>query len=206
MKYISLFENFKKVGETLFIIDVQKSFSKFFTDNYLRELKKYCNHFEEVYQIYDNHVEGKDVDTDYLYDIEPDGPKVDDIYSFPNQVNVIEKRYNYDVNVDFYKKILSDKVYKLMKEKEKKNEFKRGDFFKTKKGTILVYIGNNHVWYHCPKKLYSILKKYKGSEITMVGGADQECFLDVETTAKSLDVIVKRDFRFIYSAKHCPIK
>ena len=98
-------------------------------------------------------------------------------------------------------------------DKEKKNEFKRGDFFNTKHGTILVYIGNNHVWFHCPIKLYNLLKEClelqkndSDFSVTMVGGADQECFLDVETTAKALGLNIKRDFRFIYSAKHCPIK
>jgi hypothetical protein len=40
----------------------------------------------------------------------------------------------------------------------------------------------------------------------MVGGSDMECFLDVETAANSLGVKVKRNFKYIYSASHCPIK
>ena len=51
-----------------------------------------------------------------------------------------------------------------------------------------------------------MLKNDSDFSVTMVGGADQECFLDVETTAKALGLNIKRDFRFIYSAKHCPIK
>jgi hypothetical protein len=162
--------------------------------------------FDEVYQIYDNHIEGKDVDPDYLYDDNPDTPISEDIYTFPNQVDIIEKRYNYDVDVDFYKKILSKETYKLMKEKEQQSSFKRGDLFETKYGTVLVYIGNNHKWYHCPKKLLNLFRKLKGKSVKMVGGADQECFLDVEITATSLGVDVSRNFRYIWSAVHCPVQ
>jgi hypothetical protein len=205
MKYIKAFENYTE-DKILIIIDVQRSFKKFFTDNYLNELNKYCNEFTKVYQVWDNHVDGKNVDKDYLYDSEPDAPNNNDLYKFPNQVDLIEKRYNYDVDADFYKKILSKEVYIDIKEKEKNNLLKRGNIFETTEGTLLVYIGNHHKWYHIPKKLQEIFSYLKGKEVTMVGGSDSECFLDVETAAKSLGVKVKRDFKFIYSANNCPIK
>lgn len=204
MRHIRLFENFN--NETLIIIDVQKSFKKFFTDNYLKELNKYANTFNSVYQIWDNHVEGKNVDKDYLYDDDPDAPNNNDLYTFPNQVEAIEKRYNYDVDADFYKKILDPKTYKIIKQKESQNSLKRGDIFLTNEGTAIVYIGNNHKWFHVPIKLYELFVNLKGKEVTMVGGSDQECFLDVETTAKSMGVKVVRNFKYIYSATNCPIK
>lgn len=204
MKYIKLFESFN--DNTLIIIDVQKSFNKFFTNNYLKELNKYASTFKNVYQIWDNHVEGKNVDKDYLYDDTPDEPNNNDLYTFPNQVESIEKRYNYDVNVDFYKKILDKNTYNTIKQKEEKNLLKRGDIFLTNEGTAIVYIGNNHQWFHVPMKLYELFVKLKGKEVVMVGGSDQECFLDVETTAKSMGVKVNRNFKYIYSAKNCPIK
>lgn len=40
----------------------------------------------------------------------------------------------------------------------------------------------------------------------MAGGSDSECFLDVEVAAKIFGVIVKRNFKYIYSATHCPIQ
>jgi hypothetical protein len=95
MKYIKTYENHNNT--TLIIVDVQKSFKKFFTEMYLNELKKYCQNFQNVYQIFDNHVDGKNVDKDYLYDDEPEIPIHDDLYHFPNQKDIIEKRYNYDV-------------------------------------------------------------------------------------------------------------
>lgn len=203
MRYLKLFENYKK--ETLIIVDVQKSFRKFFTEMYLHELKKYCNQFDSVYQIWDNHVDGKFPEKDYLYEEEPEIPIHKDLYHFPNQKDIIEKRYNYDVDVDFYKQILDVYVYKSIKEKEENSELQKGDIFETKIGTAIVYIGNNHKWFQVPKKLFNILNELKGEEITIVGGSDSECLEDIVTTAETLGLKVKRDHKFIYSASHCPI-
>ena len=203
MQYLKLFENFQ--NETLIIVDVQKSFKKFFTEMYLHELKKYCENFSEVYQLWDNHVDGKNVDKDYLFDNNPDVPVHNDLYHFPNQKDIIEKRYNYDVDVDFYKKILDKETYDLLKSKEDSDSLKRGDLFKTKEDTALVYIGNNHKWFQVPKKLFNLFQQLKGKDVTIVGGADSECLSDVYTAAESMGVKIKRDWKFIYTASHCPI-
>ena len=204
MKYIKTFESYG--NETLIIVDVQKSFKKFFSEMYLNELKKYCNNFQNVYQLWDNHVDGKQVDKDYLYDETPEIPIHKDLYHFPNQKDLIEKRYNYKVDADFYKKILDKEVYQEISDKEDRKELKKGDIFPTKEGTIITYIGNNHVWFHVPKKLYDLLVSLKGKEVTIVGGADSECLEDVVTTAERLGVKIKRDYKFIYTASSCPIK
>ncbi len=206
MKHLKVYEDFNKGIGILIIVDVQKSFKKFFTDNYLKQLNIYCNKFKDVYQIWDNHVMGKNVDKDYLYDEDPDIPVHNDLYSFPNQRDLIEKRYNYDVDVDFYKKILSPEVYKDAKDKEDNNLLKRGDYFPTTEGTLIVYIANNHQWFHIPKKLYDIFLTLKGKDVTIVGGSDQECYLDVEVSGEILGVNVKRNNNYIYSASFCPIK
>lgn len=205
MRYIKTFESYDNKS-TLLVVDVQKSFRKFFTEMYLHELKKYCNQFSDVYQIWDNHIDGKNVDKDYLYDNDPEIPIHDDLYHFPNQKELIEKRYNYDVDSDFYKKILDKEVYNKISEKEDTNSLKKGDFFPTKEETIIVYIGNNHKWFHVPVKLYEILMKLKGKEVVVVGGADSECLEDIVITGESLGVIMKRNHKYIYSANHCPIK
>lgn len=203
MKFLKTFESYG--NETLIIVDVQKSFKKFFSEMYLNELKKYCKNFKNVYQIWDNHVDGKQVDKDYLYDETPEVPIHDDIYYFPNQKELIEKRYNYKVDADFYKKILDKEVYQEISDKEDNNELNKGDIFPTKEGTIITYINNNHRWFHCPKKLYELLTSLKGTEVTIVGGADSECLEDVVTTAERLGVKIKRDYKFIYTASSCPI-
>jgi hypothetical protein len=205
MVCIKKFEKFQNES-ILVIVDVQKSFKKFFSEMYLNELKKYCNNFTDVYQIFDNHVHGKNPDKDYLYDHNPGVPDHNDIYNFPNQKDIIEKRYNYDVDVEFYKKILSKEVYSKISKMEENKQLKRGDMFPTKEGTVIVYIGNNHVWFHCPKKLYDLLESLKGKNVEIVGGASEECLLDIVTTGESLGVKMKTNFKFIWSANHCPIK
>lgn len=114
MRYIKKFENYGQ-ETNLLIVDVQKSFRKFFTELYLYKLNKLAESYTNVYQIFDNHVDGKNVDKDYLYDENPDLPVNGDLYEFPNQKELVEKRYNYDVDADFYKKILDDKTYKVIK-------------------------------------------------------------------------------------------
>ena len=214
MKHIKIYQDFhlyesekpKEQNSHLIIVDVQASFKKYFTDNYLKQLKEYAKGFENVYQLWDNHVQGSNVDKDYLYEPKPDIPDINDIYDFPNEKLRIEKRYNYDVDADFYKKILDEQTYQKMKQAEDNRTIKRGDIFRTTEGTIIVYIGNNHRYYHVPIKLYKLLKKLKGKHVTMVGGSDGECYTDIETAAKSIGVLAKREPKFIYSATNCPIK
>ena len=132
MRYIKTFESYN--DDTLIIVDVQKSFRKYFSEMYLNELKKYCNNFNNVYQIWDNHINGKNIDKGYLYDETPDIPVHKDLYFFPNQKELIEKRYNYDVDADFYKKVLDKNVYEEISKKEEDKTLKKGDIFNTKEG------------------------------------------------------------------------
>lgn len=210
MKYISLYEAFNnKTKQILLIVDVQKSFSEFFTENYRKELMNFCKNFDEVYQIFDNHHQGTDVEKDYLYDKSPETNDTSDLFKFPNQVDIIEKRYNYDVDVDFYKKVLDQDTFDEIKSKEK--SLKKGEFFKTTEGTVIVYIGNNHKWFHVPKKLYDVFMKFKEAQkenlkIVIVGGAKGECLEDIIIAADSLGLKITKNDNFIYSATNCPIK
>jgi hypothetical protein len=214
MRYLKTFES-HNTKDILIIVDVQKSFKKFFNDLYLNKLKKYCNKFNRVYQIWDNHHLGQNVDKDYLYDEDPEIPVHEDLYHFPNQKDLIEKRYNYDVNADFYKKVLDNDVYEEVKKKEENNELKKGDHFLTNEGTIIVFVGNNHRWYHMPKKLHDLFAEITEAQnedlsevgnVFIVGGADGECLDDVEVAAEIMGVQIKRNPKYIYSASHCPIK
>jgi hypothetical protein len=203
MRRLKLFESFK--DDILIIVDVQKSFKKYFNEMYLYEVKKYCSNFREVYQIFDNHVDGVKMNKNYLYHENPERETSEQLYEFPNQVELIEKRYQYDVNIDFYKSILDTKTLNYIREMERSKTLKVGDLFTTKMGNAIVFIGNNHVWFEIPKKLYQLFKKLEGKEVTLIGGSMSECLADVEISAKSLGVIVKKNYLYIYSASHCPI-
>lgn len=190
------FENFN--NEILLIIDVQKSFSDFFSDNYLSKLAEHCKSFNDVYQIWDNHIDGKNVDVDYLYDETPDvDVNHDDLYHFPNQKKLIEKRYTYDVNISFFEKILDESLYN----KIKNNNFKLGDYYETNKGTSIIYTDNNHKWFHISKRMKEVFEIMKGCTVEIVGGADKECLQDIEIALNHFGIKFKRNEKLIYSAK-----
>lgn len=203
MKHLKVYENF--TNEVLLIVDVQKSYKKFFTEMYLHELKKYCQNFGNVYQLWDNHIDGKNVGDDYLFDENPTIPIHNDLYQFPNQTDLIEKRYRYDVDVDFFKDKMNKKTFDVLKSKEENGEIKVGDHFEVKDGIHLIFVGNNHRWFECPKKLWNLLEKLKSKSVTIVGGADNECLEDIYILCESMGIDIKRNWRYIWSANHCPI-
>lgn len=201
LSYLRSFESYT-TPNTLYIIDVSKHFSEFFTDNYLKRLKTHCHNFDTVVQIWDNHSEDSPSNEDYLYNPDFPSPISDDIITFPNQIEIIEKRYTYSPKEDYVKSLVDKKTF----DEITSSKLQKGDSFRTKKGTLLVYIGNNHEWFHCPKKLENTLLKSKGERIHMVGGSETECYEDVLVTAKILGIDVYQDHRFIYSGSHCPIQ
>ena len=81
--------------------------------------------------------------------------------------------------------------------------------------TLLRAVQNNHnlnihIGVHSNYSDYtsdlSLFKDLKGQTATICGGSMEECLLDLEITAKSMGVNINRDYRYIYSASHCPIK
>ncbi len=205
MKYIKLFEEHSEEKKILIIVDVQRSFKKFITDNYLKELNNYCKEFDEVINIWDNHIDGKNPDKDFLYHSEPDIENTDDLYTFPKEIMKLEKRYKYNVKIDYFKNILSDEDYKTIKNKEDKGLLKKGDKFNTTEDTVLVYIGNNHRWFQVGKKMFKLFKTLKGKKVTVVGGANGECILDIQVSAKTLGVNLFTNKKYVYSATYCPV-
>lgn len=201
MRLFKFFQYNEKVeNRILLVVDVQKSFKKFFTDNYVSAIENYTKEFKKVYYIWDNHSKGKDVGTDYLYKANVKS-NTTDLYSFNNVTEYIEKRYNYDVNADYYKNIVDSSTLDAMSGK-----LKRGDLFKTKFGTYIVYVGNNHRFFHIPKKLADMVEENKLSEIEVIGGSSNECLLDVCVAIRALGGKVKTNYDYIYSGSNCPIK
>ena len=50
---------------------------------------------------------------------------------------------------------------------EEEKNLKKGDIFLTKKGTYIVYVGNNHKWHHLSKKLYDMLLSLKNKNVIL---------------------------------------
>jgi hypothetical protein len=197
------FSNKYKPKNILLICDVQKSFNKFFTPDYVSGLDSYCNDFHEVYQLWDNHVDGKRIPSNYLYKRNhPEASEHEDLYQFNKQTKLIEKRYNYRVDATFYSKILDyDTLNKI-----KSIDLKPGIMFDTTKNTKICFIGNNHRWFHCPVKLYETLLDIKQDNITLCGGAEFECLHDIYVLGKALGLNIKKNRNHIYDAKNCPVK
>lgn len=192
--------------QILFIIDVQNHFKEYLTDNYIKELQKYSKGFDKVYQIWDNHVRGEVSDYTYATNPQPLIPNNVDTYSMYNNIDLIEKRYYYlkDLNIsDFFEERVDAETLEYL---TKTKNFEKGDFFKTKENTTVVYVDNNHVWFEIPIKLERIIKDLKqvNSSITLVGGSEGECLLDITNAFDYLntDYILNHDY--IYSAKYCP--
>lgn len=203
--YILEKEEFDKT-RILFIVDVQKYFEEYLTDTYIKELQKYSKKFDKVYQIWDNHFIG-DV-SDYSYNTNPNPiiPDNIDTYSMYNNIDLIEKRYYYlkDVNIsDFFKERVNDDTLEYL---NNTTEFKKGDSFKTKENTTVIFVDNNHVWFEVPIKLERIISNINNdkSNITIVGGSDGECLLDITNTFDYLKCDYRLNYNYIYSAKSCP--
>jgi len=188
-------------GRVLLIVDVQGSFSKFFNEKYLNGLFDYCKQFDKVYQIFDNHPEGPYPDVDYLYANAPSGPAQNDLYTFPNETDKIEKRYLYNANVDTFKKILSEGDYTKIKELEQSKQLKLGDKFAAAGDTEIVYVGNKHGWYHIPKRMLELFGELKNTPIEIVGGSHGECLLDIQAAAKAHGLKTFVNEKYVYSAK-----
>lgn len=192
-------------NEILFIVDVQKSYSNFFTDNYINELYKYSRSYDEVYQIWDNHVFGIS-DSNYATNPNIKTPDYIDVYNMCDKENCIEKRYFYltDIKIyDFFEDRIDNDTYSMLRETK---SYKKGDSFKTKEGTTVIYVENKHEWFEIPIKLQRVIDNIINTnrKVTLVGGADGECLLDISSSFDHFGLKYTLDHSFIYSATHCP--
>lgn len=198
MKLLTYLEHSQK---TLLIVDVQRGFSKYFNDDYLKALRDHCKNYDTVYQIYDNHPNGKPENLDYLYDDDHKGGAQADLYDFPNEKEKIEKRYLYNVRLSYFKKVLPDEDYKRAHHLASSGKLKKGNMYNTAGGTQIVYVGNNHGWYHVPAKMVEFFKAHKNKSVEIVGGSQGECLEDILVAAIANGVNAKVNNRFVYSAK-----
>jgi len=183
----------------LLIVDVQSNFKKYFpTDpnGFLKKLDKYCLEFPSdqgikgVYQIWDSNSGSK--------------PS----YKFKNQKDLVEKKFGVKKFYSKYKGGFKEWITHIFDEKtlqkfnDKKNKFNEGDAFKIKdKNEFLIYIGNNHKWFYVNEELVDLFKKLNRKKVIVVGGASEECLLDVFTALKSFNVNPVYNHQYIYSAE-----
>ena len=188
----------------LLIVDVQSNFKKFFPkdpNGFLNKLDKYCEEFpikgkiKGVYQIWDSNQGSKPT------------------YKFKNQREMVEKKFGVKKYYSKYKggfkewitHIFDDKT--LEKFNAKKNKFEEGEAFKIKdKNEFVVYIGNNHKWFYVDGEMVELFQKLRGKKIVIVGGASDECILDIYTAAKSFNVNPIYNHQYIYSAETGDLK
>ena len=194
MENLTTYENFKNTKDNiLVIVDVQKSFEKYFPQNYVSELKEYSRKFDKVYQIFDTNKTNK-----------PD-------YKFPNQVSAVDKRFGH--------KWFDENTKKNMETFNLNHPFVGQLFNIENRNEYLVYTNNNHKWFYVNERLAKLFRKLEGKNITLVGGAgslkstdkkvpnrnqmyqDSECLLDVELALKAFGVKINLEPKFIYSVQ-----
>lgn len=160
--------------KTLIIVDVQDEFSEFIQFDLVKELEKYANEFDKVYQVWDSH----------------DAEKA--THTFPNQVRTVEKLFG--------KNHFSDNVKEFTKQAEDSAE--EGKLFKLNDGNgYLVRVDNNHDWFFINPEIFDMIDEIRGDEIVLVGGADGECLEDVKVAIESFGMSVTMNDKYIYSAK-----
>lgn len=184
----------------LLIVDVQSNFKKYFpTDpnGYLKKLDKYCEEFPSggtdmkgVYQIWDSNQGSKPT------------------YKFKNQIDLVEKKYGIKKFYSKYKGGFNEWITHIFDKqtleefKSRKNKFKKGDAFRIgDKNEFLVYIGNAHKWFYVNDELVDLFKKLRNKKVILVGGADNECILDVYIALKSFNSNPVYNHQYIYSAE-----
>ena len=69
------------------------------------------------------------------------------------------------------------------------------------KNEFLIYIGNNHRWFYVNSELVDLFQKLRGKKVIIVGGASEECILDVYIALKSFNVTPVYNHKYIYSSE-----
>lgn len=193
-KFTKYFEvvSLENSDDILLIVDVQSEFEQFIPKLFVNKLNKYAKEFKEVYQIWDSNKTNKPT------------------YKFANQKGLIEKKYGVK---KYYKKlqggfdewlsqIFDENTVLKIKTLLKGKQLKEGDKFKLKdKNDFLIYIGNNHQWFYATEELVNFFKKLINKNVTIVGGADNECLEDVYISAKSFGIKPIYNHEYIYSVE-----
>lgn len=181
--YLKESQNINQNDGILVIIDVQKQFSEFIPQGFVKNIFKYCEEFPK------NDNEGKGV-----YQIWDANKAQNFSYNFPNTLQTIKKNYGtkFDSGI---KKLADNLTLKYPKCKE-------GTKFKLKdRNSYMVRINNNHKWFYVNEELYNLYLKLKGKTIIICGGAGGECARDLEISMKSFGINPIYNHDYMYDAK-----
>lgn len=179
-----MLEKKRDMSADLLIVDVQPAFSKYFNDKYLEELNKYCYQFGRVFHIWDS-------------------TKNTDIYRWPLESITLEKRYGGQLLDSELDNFFSPDV--AVNAKTTWTDKKPGWYNETVNGDAWMFIGHRHQWFYIPKDMLTWVKRLaKGDrELTLVGGADDECLYDIEIMLAAFGVKFTKEMLYVYSAKGC---
>ena len=86
-------------------------------------------------------------------------------------------------------------TYSDTKEIEKSTE--EGTVLKLSDGGYVVRVDNNHDWFFVNPEMVELIQKLKDDQVTLVGGADQECLEDVFVAFKSFGVNVQINDKYV---------
>lgn len=169
--------NENKNSINLIIVDVQNEFKKFIPQGFVDSLIKYCENFDNVYQIWDTNKAQKPT------------------YKFPNEVKVINKKYGTKFSEN-----LKETIEEL---NQKYPNAVEGDMYEfDDANSYVVKVNNNHQWFYIPEDMSKLFNELKNKKCVLVGGADRECLQDVYVAMVSFGCKVKYDKRFVYSANN----
>lgn len=176
----------KYAAYDLIIVDVQKQYKDYISDQFLIDLNTYCNEFNRVFQIYDTN--------------KKDSPD----YIFNNQTKAYGKQYGDKLSIDdvpgYFPLNMQETIKKILTDIPDE-----GQMFETMYNDYWVYVGaqhdGGHEWFLCNKELANLFKSFAKQQrkIILVGGAGGECIKDIYVTLKAFGVNVEYNFEHIYS-------
>lgn len=147
-----------KVIKTLIVVDVQKDFCRFYTPDYLKDLKEALNAYDKIVIVVDDNFE-----TLIPCWLQEKG----DI--------LIRKSYS-GVDIDEYL------------EEGRLEEKAEGVWEILPDGLLLLEVPNGHENFIVPKEMQDEFNKLIADEIDLVGGAENECLEDIQVALDYLGV------------------
>lgn len=189
-EFVASLNEAKSKKDVLIIVDVQKSFARFFpTETYVEDIMDYAKKFS-VIQIWDS-----------INNERPD-------YHFQNTIVEISKKYGDQLEEDCLDLFLPYQQEEI-KDKLDKNSFQQYDNYIDKHGDTWIYVNNEHEWFLCPSEMITHLSTLISKNITLIGGAGSkdgnhnsggECLYDIQVVLELLKLPYELNDNFIYHA------